>query len=173
MRRESRPLVRNLRGWTCASCSHSITRIEDGWVEWLAVEDRVSKLKGLRLVHTIAASPRGEKKTGCRYDQRREFQKGGSIVEGLPLERFVGPDGLMLLLSFLAGGDFPRNDVLELTKRVQIPGYEQTRELFDVAIHSGVVNPSIRAGYYLQWEIHELLDWAEHEIRSSASQGNS
>jgi hypothetical protein len=39
-------------------------------------------------------------------------------VEGLPLERFVGPDGLMLLLSFIATGDMATNEVMELAKRV-------------------------------------------------------
>jgi hypothetical protein len=25
-----------LRGWKCSSCGDLITKIEDGWVEWLA-----------------------------------------------------------------------------------------------------------------------------------------
>ncbi|HZP64641.1 MAG TPA: hypothetical protein VFB28_14600 [Terriglobales bacterium] len=136
-------------------------------MEWLAGEDERAntKIKGLHLVHDHQASPRPQKEHGCQYDERREFRTDRSIVEGLSLERFVGPDGLMLLLSFLAAGEMPKDAVLELTKRVQIPGYEQTRELFDAAIHNGVVKPSISTGYYLQWEIQALLD----EIQSPAN----
>ena len=62
-------------------------------------------------------------------------------MEGLPLEGFVGPDGLMLLLAFLTEDELLKDDVLELAKRVQIPGYEQTRELFQGAIDRGLSHP--------------------------------
>ena len=81
-------------------------------------------------------------------------------MEGLPLERFVGPDGLMLLLSLIAEGEMPITHLLELVKRVHIPGYEATRELFSEAIHGGAVAPLIREGFYLQSETHEVLTWA-------------
>jgi hypothetical protein len=120
-------------------------------VEWLASEDDYGRTKvmGLRLVHV-----------SCRYDERSEFLKNGSLVEGLPLERFVGPDGLMMLLSMLAQGEMPRLELLELVKRVHIPGYEQTRDLFHDAIHGGAVAPLIGEGFYLQSEIREMLDRA-------------
>jgi hypothetical protein len=144
-------------GWRCATCGQLITRIEDGWVEWLAGEDEDGNalLRGLRLVHWITASPRPDH--ACQYDQRHEFKNSRSVVEGLPLGSFVGPDGLMLLLSLIAPGELPINEVLELIKRVQIPGYEQARELFDDAIAQGVLKPSIGEGYYLQSEIEALL----------------
>ena len=81
-------------------------------------------------------------------------------MEGLPLERFVGPDGLMLLLSLIAEGEMPTPDLLELVKRLHIPGYEQTRDLFSEAILGGAVAPLIGEGFYLQSEIRELLTWA-------------
>jgi hypothetical protein len=110
-----------LRGWKCSSCGDLITSIEDGWVEWLASEDeRGERLKGLRLVHRLSRSA-GSNGPGCRYDSVWEFRNDRSIVEGLSLERFVGSDGLMLLLSFLASGEMPCGDVLELAKRVQLP----------------------------------------------------
>jgi hypothetical protein len=147
-------------GWRCSFCGEAISKIEDGWVEWLATERTGGVLlKGLRLVHRSAVSGMS-RDTGCRYDFRREFLHDRSIVEGLPLERFVGPDGLMLLLSFLAVGELPKDDVLELTKRVQIPGYEQTHELFHEAVDRGFVAPAISDGYYLQYEMQQLLRWA-------------
>ncbi len=72
----------------------------------------------------------------------------------------------MLLFSFLASSEMPRGDVLELAKRVQIPGYEQARELFPEAIGMGVFSPTIGEGYYMQCEIRELLGWASRETNS-------
>ncbi len=142
-------------GWSCASCGELITGIEAGWVEWLAGADEygTTRLKGLRLVHTL-----------CRYDDRREFRKDQSLVEGLPLARFVGPDGLMLLLSFIAEGEMPRTELIELVKRLHIPGYELTRELFADAIHGGTVAPLIGEGFYMQSEICEVLTWAVKSV---------
>lgn len=138
-------------GWRCISCGDLITSIEEGWVEWLVTEDGYgkSRVSGLRLVHNV-----------CRYDPRREFRANKNLVEGLPLERFVGADGLMLLLSLIAQGDMPRAELLELIKRLHIPGYEQTREFFADAIHGGAVAPLIGEGFYTQSEIREMLNWA-------------
>ena len=155
-------------GWRCSTCGELITSIGDGCVEWLAGEDEhgTTRLKGLRLVHQLAASPRTGEAHGCQYDAFREFHNDHSVVESLSLERFVGPDGLMLLLSFIALGEMPTDDILELAKRVQIPGYEQVRELFQAAIDSGVVSPVIGARFYMQSEIRELLRWADNPLRS-------
>jgi hypothetical protein len=144
-------------GWVCNACGELIARVEDGWVEWLACEDDngATRLKGLRLVHKHEM----EGFRRCRYDERMEFQKDQSLVEGLPLERFVGADGLMLLLSLIAQNEMPSSQVLELAKRVQIPGYEQARDLFHKAIDDGMIAPSIGEGFYMQSEIRQLLGW--------------
>jgi hypothetical protein len=150
-----------LMGWRCASCGELIIRIEDGWVEWLASEDDygITRVRGLRLVHRLILNSRDSDRNRCRYDDRREFKQDCSLVEGLPLDRFVGADGLMLLLSLLAESEMPRAELLELVKRVHIPGYEQTREVFEEAIHGGAVTPLIGEGFYMQSEIRDLLRW--------------
>lgn len=149
-------------GWSCDNCCSAITRIEDGWVEWLASDERSkTKLKGVRLVHTRAASPRKQQKSGCQYDAAREFHEHRCLVEGLSLARFVGPDGLMLLLSFVASDEAPRNEVLELIKRVQVPGYEQAVPYFQQAIAQGLFVPSIGNGFFLQSEIRMSLKHCE------------
>ena len=166
MNKRTEKTERISQGWRCSCCGDLITSIEDGWVEWLASEDeRGERLKGLRLVHRLSPSAESNG-PGCRYDSVREFRNDRSIVEGLSLERFVGSDGLMLLLSFLASSEMPRGDVLELAKRVQIPGYEQARELFPEAIGMGVLSPTIGKGYYMQSEIRELLSWVNRETNS-------
>lgn len=134
-------------------------------MEWLASEDEQgrARLRGLRLVHKFApglAAP----SVHCPYDEHQEFRKDQSIVEGLPLERFVGPDGLMLLLSFLASGEFPREQVLELIKRVQIPHYEQASQPVHEALELGTFIPAIGDGYYLQSEMRLVLRWARSNV---------
>ena len=153
-------------GWRCSSCRELITSVQDGWVEWLASEDEqgTASVRGLRLVHKVAAGPRSASLYGCQYDEHQEFRKDQSIVEGLPLERFVGPDGLMLLLSFLASGDFGRDEVLELIKRLQIPHYEQASQPLHEALELGALIPAIGQGYYLQSEMRLVLGWARSNI---------
>jgi hypothetical protein len=152
-------------GWVCDHCGSTISKIEDGWVEWLA-SDRHGKahVEGLRIVHTQAHRTKDEDNTGCRYDVHQEFRQGRKIVEGLSLERFVGPDGLMLLLSFLAANAFPRKETLEIIKRVQIPGYERASTYFQEAIKSGVVVPAIGNGYFVQSEIRTLLRYRAQKL---------
>ena len=144
--------LRNSMGWRCATCGQLITSVSDGWVEWLASEDDGGGtiLNGLRLVH----------RESCRYDPRAVFRNGRSVVEGLSLERFVGPDGLILLLSLLVAGELPMAEVVELAKRVQIPGYELARNLVGQRNLSQIPPPLLGRGCYLQAEIAELLTLA-------------
>lgn len=118
-------------------------------MEWLASEDDTGAtiLDGLRLVH------RGS----CRYDARTVFGNRQSVVEGLCLERFMGPDGLILLLSLIAAGELPTADVIELAKRVQVPGYELVRNLAGIENLPQLLVPSLGHGCYLQSEIVEVL----------------
>lgn len=151
-------------GWTCSSCRQLITRIEDGWVEWLAGKGRhrTTTLKGLHLVHQYAnTTGQNGAQRSCRYDEHYQFKRRRNLVEGLPLARFVGADGLMFLLSLLADGELPLDELVELTKRVQIPGYERARKLLRNS--TVVIRPAIKEGFYLQSEIQQLLSQAPRE----------
>ena len=121
----------------------------------------VLKRIGLRLVHSRNASPRRQEPCGCQYNPRDEFRKNRGIVEGLALDRFTGADGLMLLLSMIAGRELPVQELIELAKRVQIPGYEAAYELFHDAVSEGVIAPAIATGFYLQCEICDAVRWAK------------
>ena len=159
-------------GWRCDSCGELVSDLQAGWVEWLAAEDTEEKPKvsGLRLVHRRYTSPRWPEPHGCQYNPRDEFRKNRGIVEGLALDRFAGPDGLMLLLSMIAECELPAQELIELAKRVQIPGYEAVHELVHDAISEGVIAPSISSGFYLQCEIRDVLKWAK--CRTSAKTGH-
>lgn len=132
-------------------------------MEWVATEDSVGrpKVNGLRLVHRHDASLRGGQLYGCQYNPRDEFRKNRGIVEGVPLDRFAGPDGLMFLLSMIAESELPLQELTELAKRVQIPGYEVVCEFVHDAVSEGVITPAISPGFYLQCEIQDVLNWAK------------
>lgn len=151
-------------GWRCDSCGELVSHLRAGWVEWLAAQDskRKAKVSGLRLVHCRNTSPRWREPYGCQYNPRDEFRKNRGVVEGLALDRFVGPDGLMLLLSMIAAREIPAQDLIELAKRVQIPGYEAVYEVVHDAVSEGVFAPSISSGFYLQCEISDVLKWAKY-----------
>lgn len=138
--------------------------LQAGWVEWLAAEDTNGKpeVSGLRLVHRRNTGPSWIEPYGCQYNPRYEFRKNRGIVEGLALDRFAGPDGLMLLLSMIAEHELPTQELIELAKRVQIPGYEAVHELVHDGVREGVIAPSISPGFYLQCEIWDVLKWANY-----------
>jgi hypothetical protein len=159
-------------GWRCDGCGELIPDLQAGWVEWLAAENNKGKPKvgGLRLVHRRNTGPRWRGPYGCQYNPRDEFRKNRGIVEGLALDRFAGLDGLMLLLSMIAERELPVHQLIELAKRVQIPGYEAVHELVHDAVSEGVIAPSISSGFYLQCEIWDVLQWAKY--RASAKTSN-
>ena len=167
------PGDKNIRsGWRCDSCGEPVLDVRSGWVEWLAAEDSDGKLElsGLRLVHRTDTSPRWPEPHGCQYNPREEFRKNLSIVEGLALDRFTGPDGLMLLLSMIMESELPAQEMIELAKRVQIPGYEAVHEVVHDAVREGVITPSISPGFYLQCEISDVLEWAKYRTPVATSQ---
>jgi hypothetical protein len=61
--------------------------------------------------------------------------------------------------------NFPVEELIELAKRVQIPGYEAVHELVHDAVIEGVVAPSIGSGFYLQCEIWDVLKWAKYRTQ--------
>jgi hypothetical protein len=87
----------------------------------------------------------------------KEFKGGKTIVEGLRVERFVGPDCLMMLPSFLAAGSLPRAEILELAKRVQVPGYEHVRSLLQGSTCATQSTQFLGHQCYLQSEIGEMI----------------
>ena len=159
-------------GWQCDSCGELVPDLQSGWVEWLAAEATRGKPKvsGLRLVHRRDPGAKSPDACGCRYNPRDEFRKNHSIVEGLALDRFAGPDGLMLLLSMIAERELPAQELIELAKRVQIPGYEAAHEMVRDAVTEGVIVPCISSGFYLQCEIWDVLEWAKGRIAARRRQ---
>ncbi len=124
--------------WICDTCSNPIESANDGWVEWIIYDNARgnSRGRGLRLVHHVSASP-GSNRYGCQYDEDREEMKDRGMLLSLGLTSLQGPDGLMCLLVKIQQDEIPRNQVLELIKRIHIPGYEHARFHFDSAMEDG------------------------------------
>lgn len=129
--------------WICDACGKDIASVGDGWVEWLNRLDPVTRrvegsYSNLRLVHHRRASPRASTKNACYHDEDAYFAKYEATVADLPLDSFIGPDGLVLLLEFLSDKRFVEpEEVLELIKRLHVPGYEQARPSFEAALADG------------------------------------
>ncbi len=111
-------------------------------------------------MHHVSASPRSNR-YGCQYDEDREEMKDRGMLLSLGLTSLQGPDGLMCLLVMIHQDELPRIQVLELIKRIHIPGYEHARLHSDRAVEEGVFTPDIRSHFYDQEDIEATLDFAE------------
>ena len=77
----------------------------------------------------------------------------------MDLQSFSGAGGLMDLLLFISEGYFKnKEELLEVIKRIHIPGYEEARLSFDEAVEEGVFEPNTKPGYYTQNNISAVLD---------------
>ena len=145
--------------WICDTCGESITKHSDGWVEWISFPDEENtgkrKGRGFRLVHASHASPIKSCQVGGTYER----MGGKGLVMDRTLEHFIGPDGLMLLLSYILEEDVSNQQVLEMIKRIHIPGYEQVRSHINEAMSKGAFYPNLPEGYYSQSQIKATLDY--------------
>ena len=162
------------RGWICDSCGEPIWQAIDGWVQWMSGRDDGKRTaRDLQLVHHLPASPRVPDPKpssalelrayapGCQFDEQVEFAKDKMIVSDLPLTYFLGADGLMELLMMLHENFLPQEVVIEMTKRLHIPGYEHARFHFEKAVAQGVFESNRPEGFYRVGEIANVNEWAD------------
>lgn len=145
--------------WRCDTCGETIDSAEHGWVEWKAVDTGGQFRKvGFRLVHSF---PNGRGDGGCMYNDRH-FASNESLSD-LPLDSFLGPDGLMQLLEYTSDNPASADELLEMIKRLHIPGYEQARRHFEAAIRNGVFERNTKPGFHYQSDIEATNRWAEEQ----------
>ena len=150
--------------WICDTCGQKITSPEKGLIEWYSFkdDDGVRRSRNLRLVHDKSASPlKNLKRNGCAFDTLRGIIMPESEIGNHPLTKYLGPDGLMFLLSLMDEGEFPVAEVQKMIKRLHIPGYESARDYFRMAISEGVIKPGTPEGYYDQNDINAVLKWVQ------------
>lgn len=146
--------------WICDTCGGYINNADDGWVEWISLMStgKSPSGRGLRLVHDHSSSPRANK---CQYNSDVEYRKDKGTLSDLSLEDFLGPDGLMRLLVFISENELPKDEVLEMIKRLHIPGYELARNHFQKAINDGIFEPNMPKNFYNQSDIDATLRYIE------------
>lgn len=142
--------------WICDTCGNEIEKAGDGWVEWLSTKDTSGKSQGngLRLVHHRTT------REGCQYGFADLSEK--TILQDLELAKLLGADGLNLLISMIADRELPTEELLEMIKRLHIPGYEHARKHFSRAITEAIIDPNLPPGYYWQYEIKAVLEAVEN-----------
>ena len=99
--------------------------------------------------------------SGCQFDGNAEYEVDGGVVNDSEFAGFLGPDGLMRMLSKLDEALLPNGEVLELIKRLHVDGYEHARLHLAEAIAQGVFEPSSRRGFYPTSSINAVLEWLE------------
>jgi hypothetical protein len=105
--------------WTCDRCGEAINDVAKGYVVW---DRRDDGPEGFRIIHQ------------GRCDDK-------AYRSSMPLDEFLGVDGLNYLLSFLSLGPLRSGagerpvvrDIdafVDFVRRVQLPGYEAVRHLY-------------------------------------------
>jgi hypothetical protein len=92
-----------------------------------------------------------------------EFAETKRTLSDGSLTDFIGADGLMRLLTMLHTERAEKEDVLEMIKRLHIPGYEHARRGFGSAISEDVFEPNTPSGYYDQGDIAATLEFMQKE----------
>jgi hypothetical protein len=154
--------------WICDTCGEKIKSPEEGLIEWYSCNDEngIRRSRKIRLVHQLSASPLRKIKMfrkGCAFDLHENIVNVEGFADNRPLAGFLGPDGLMQLLSFVAKGEFPVVEVVEMIKRLHVPGYEVARHYFRAAISEGVVDAGVPGNFYEQSQINAVLKWIDEK----------
>lgn len=143
-----------MMAWICETCGETIKQEGDGWLEW-KIDSRNGAKHSFRLVHDMAAAPNGR---SCQYNFK-SFPEGEGLGD-LQLEQFTGDDGLMTLLEFLSDNPQSADEIIEMIKRIHIPGYESARRHFKAAIRDGVFEPNTKPGFHSTRDIDATNAWA-------------
>jgi len=149
--------------WICDVCGKEIESPEDGWLEWVeyeSQEDGRTRGRDVRVVHHTKSKQEKLEGRTCQFDQDATRRDGGLVCDG-PLGWFLGPDGLMRLLSMMEDDRLPVRDVIEVTRRLHMPGYEKARFHFSEAVSARVVDPSPYPGCWELSQIEAVIKYAE------------
>jgi hypothetical protein len=156
--------------WICDTCGEKIKSPEEGLIEWYSCNDEngIRRSGKIRLVHLLSASPLRKIemfRKGCVFDMHKDIMTVEGFVSNQPLAGFLGADGLMRLLSLLAEGEFPVVEVVEMIKRLHVPGYEIARNYFQKAVSEGVIDACAPGEFYGQSQISAVLQWLDERRR--------
>lgn len=156
-------MLKPLEQWYCDECGGLIQEPEHGYVEWV-LDYAQKRNHGFRIVHHGPRSPRHPDGDCYRYTNA----PGRS---DLSLTYFVGPEGLVELLSKLdvgpyharnfAGSDIQQQDMrdfVELFRRCHLPYYEDARFCFAAAEQDGFLDGANEIWIYLPETLKEMVE---------------
>ncbi len=79
------------------------------------------------------------------------------MLHDLPLTDFIGSDGLMFLLELIEEKALPTDEVVEMIKRLHIPGYELARQHGKHAQMADVLALDAVPSYWSQTDVVALM----------------
>jgi hypothetical protein len=131
------------RTWTCDQCYQAIEKAEEGWAEWLYEAGKPGR--GLRLVHHNSK---------CQYRPHHGKSADCDLV------RYLTPEGLIDLLALVHEDNLPLPMVVEMVKRLHLPGYEEVRSRINEAIENGFIEPTDHPfGFFMSSDIERLREF--------------
>ncbi len=155
--------MKPLQEWICDTCGEIIRSPEEGWVEWLRDDD--GRVGDFRICHGPAFSPLAKGQVGSAYCQEYRLSPD---VQDLSLDRFVGPRGLIEMLSYVDVGERlqenysgPRvrdfRNWTETCRRLFLPYYEEARLYWGEATAAGFCADANEIYTYLPETLKELI----------------
>lgn len=140
--------LKPLEQWYCDHCGEIINTPDEGWLEWYN-DYTNNKGKGYRIVHH-------DKR--CMYNAKQMFAQNKSISD-MHLREYIGPDGLVNLLSDIDYGVVENNsDLVEIIRRTHIPYYEEARKYHHIAEQEGFFSGENEVTRYLQSTSKDILN---------------
>ena len=137
-----------LKQWYCDNCGEVIDNPKDGWLEWYHDKEDYNNNEGYRIVHH-------DKK--CMYDDKVLFSEN-KLVSDMHLTDYVGPDGLVKLLSAIELNKVKDNsELVEIIRRLHIPYYEEARKYHSVAEENGLFDGENEITRYLQSTSKDII----------------
>lgn len=144
--------------WICDTCGKIINQAKDGMLIWFRrnEENSISICRDIQIVHHMSRSPLGGC-NGCYPDQEMELRRDGSSICDTHLDQLTGLDGLVRLLAFIENNEFSSHDISRIIMRIFVPGYEQARPYFDMAIQTGIVEQGWAQDFFSQSDLGRIV----------------
>jgi hypothetical protein len=140
----------------CDNCG-SLVPSDQGILTWLDYKDerQFIKSKGFKIVCGRTRNP------NCAYNKQFEHISSLSVVHEMPLQAFMGEDGLARLLSLVPFMDSPLGDGLELCQRMFVPNFEGARKFLDEALEQGIIGQELAPGFFTQEQLLKVIEQAK------------
>jgi len=162
------PKLKPLEHWICDTCSEAILEPNHGYVEWRSGYGTGEGAHSFRIVHHAPRSPRYAKGGTC-------YQFNDALDQStLELPHFLGPHGVVLLLSLVDVGlhhdpnrkERPAKDLREwanVFRRLQLPYYEEARRYWSRATNEGYFEDLNEIAIYQSARMRKMIEYYERD----------